>query len=282
MAVETVSRPTISPPLKWHGGKHYLSDKIHALADQTTYKHRVITHGGGMAELWNWEHDGISEIANDINGNLSNFWNVLRDEGQFADFQRRVQATPFSRPLWDEAEKHVTSDTGRSIERAFWFFVYARQSMAGRMDSFTPISRTRTRRGMNEQCSAWLSAIDGLPRVHERLKRVLILNTDAIKIIQQQDGPDTLFYSDPPYLRTTRTAPDVYQYEMTLEQHEQLLTTLASIKGKFILSAYQNDLYQSYADRHGWSKDTHELPNNAATGAKKKRMTEVLFYNFEI
>jgi len=44
--------------------------------------------------------------------------------------------------------------------------VNCRQSLAGRMDAFAPLSRRRTRRGMNEQCSAWWNAVEGLPAVH--------------------------------------------------------------------------------------------------------------------
>ena len=68
---------------------------------------------------------------------------------------------------------------------------------------------------MNEQASAWLAAVAGLSEVHARLSRVVILNRDALNVIRKQDGPDTLFYLDPPYLTETRTAPDVFAHEMT-------------------------------------------------------------------
>jgi len=60
---------------------------------------------------------------------------------------------------------------------------------------------------MNEQASAWLRAVDGLPDVHQRLQRVVILNDDAVIVIRQQDGPHTLYYLDPPYLHETRATP---------------------------------------------------------------------------
>ena len=96
---------------------------------------------------------------------------------------------------------------------------------------------------MNEQASAWLTAIEGLPAVHERLKRVVILNRDVLDVIRQQDGPDTLFYCDPPYLKETCASKDVYAHEMTDTQHLQLLELLNGIKGKFLLSGYPSGLY---------------------------------------
>ena len=38
-----------------------------------------------------------------------------------------------------------------------------------------------------------------MPAVHARLKRVVVLNRDALDVIRTQDGPGTLFYLDPPY-----------------------------------------------------------------------------------
>ena len=69
------------------------------------------------------------------------------------------------------------------VERAVNFFIRCRQSRAGCFKDFATLSRTRTRRGMNEQASAWLTVIDGLPEVHARLKRVVILNHDALDVI---------------------------------------------------------------------------------------------------
>src|SRR5205085_429085 len=110
--------------------------------------------------------------------------------------------------------------TGLSFQHAVWFFVLCRQSHSGRMREFTALTRTRVRRQMNAEASAWLTAIEGLPAIHDRLKRVVVLNRDALDVIRQQDGSDTLFYLDPPYLPETRVSSEVYDHEMGLAQHE--------------------------------------------------------------
>jgi DNA adenine methylase len=74
------------------------------------------------------------------------------------------------------------------VQRAVRFFVLCRQSLAGRMDTFAPLSKNRTRRRMNEQASAWLTAVEGLPAVHARLKRVAILNRPALMSFDNQPG----------------------------------------------------------------------------------------------
>ncbi len=148
------------------------------------------------------------------------------------------------------------------------------------MKDFATLSRNRVRRGMNEQVSAWLTAVEGLPEVHARLKRVVVVHGTAIKIIQQQDGPNTLFYCDPPYLHETRETTKDYQHEMTVEQHRELLSTLAGIEGKFMLSGYPSDLYDSWASIHGWNKRDFDLPNNASSKKEKERKIERVWMNY--
>jgi DNA adenine methylase len=97
---------------------------------------------------------------------------------------------------------------------------------------------------MCEQVSAWLSAVEGLPAVHARLKRVAVFNEPAVDVIRRYDDPDALFYCDPPYLHSTRTAKGVYdRFEMTDDDHRQLLDTLRGCRGKVLLSGYPNELY---------------------------------------
>jgi DNA adenine methylase len=262
----------ISPPLKWHGGKWYLEQRIVGLMPQHT--HYVEPFAGGLAVLLAKDPHGVSEVANDIDGHLSNFWQTLQREHTFGQFRRILEAVPFSESEWTNAD--LPSDD--PVDRAVRFFIRCRQSLAGRMDCFAPLSRTRTRRAMNEQASAWLNAIDGLSAVHERLKRVVVLNRDAMEVIRQQDGRDTLFYLDPPYLSETRTVDDVYRHEMTAEQHANLLAAIRTCKGKVMLSGYRSDLYDGQLKE--WSRHEFTIPNQAAGGKSKRRMTEVVWCNF--
>jgi len=262
----------VSPPLKWHGGKWYLATKIVALMPKHT--HYVEPYAGGLSVLLAKDPEGISEVANDLNGQLSGFWRVLQSEESFARFQRTIQAVPFSESEWQRSDR-LASDP---IAEAVRFFIQCRQSLAGRMDCFAPLSRTRTRRGMNEQASAWLNAVDGLGEVHARLRRVAILNRNALDVIQQQDGPDTLFYLDPPYLAETRAAEEVYRHEMNVEQHAELLDTICECKGKVLLSGYPSEMYDRQL--RDWTRHEFAIPNQASGGKKKRRMTEVVWANF--
>jgi DNA adenine methylase len=275
----------VNPPLKWHidGGKAYLAPKIVAL--MPPHVHYVEPYAGGLSVLLAKDPEGVSEVVNDLNGDLTIFWRVMQDEGNFREFVRRVEATPFSESEWDrEPEGEPRHGTElkyvSAVETAVRFFVRCRQSLAGRMKSFTGVTKTRTRRGMNNEVSAWLSAVEGLPAVHERLKRVLILNRDALEVIRSQDGPGTLFYLDPPYLHTTRVTTADYAHEMTRLQHADLLSALDKLKGKFLLSGYRSELYDGFATALGWHRTDFTVANHAAGGKAKRRMVESVWTNF--
>jgi len=267
---------TIKLPLKWHGGKYYLAKKIIALMPPHT--HYVEPYAGGLAVLLAKDPNGISEVVNDINGQLINFWRVLRDSEQFAKFERIINFIPLSRQEWEDAAIAQKTPTGDPVTDAVNFFVLCRQSLAGRMKSFTPLTRSRTRRGMNGNVSEWLSAVSGLEAVHERLKRVVVENDDALNVIRREDGLNNLFYIDPPYLHETRTSKDVYQYEMTEQQHEELLNTITKLKAKVMISGYESKLYKKKL--MGWNRHSFNLPNNAAGGDKKQRKEEIVWCNF--
>lgn len=279
-------RSRIPSPLKVHGGKAPLANRLVALFPP--HLHYVEPFAGSLAVLLAKDPQGVSEVVNDLNADLVCFWSVLRCQEDFAHFQRICQATPFSEDIWREARRVLQENAGQDdtflasdpVRRAWMFFVCCRQSLAGRQASFAPLSRRRTRRGMNEQASAWLSAVEGLPEVHARLKRVVVLNRPALEVIRQQDGPDTLFYIDAPYMHATRSAPRVYANEMTDQDHEELVALLRKVQGKVMVSMYPHPLYDRLYTHDGWRLIQFDRANQAAGGKVKRRMVECLWMNY--
>jgi DNA adenine methylase len=280
----------ISPPLKYHGGKGYLAPRIWDLIRARGHRHTNYVEpylGGGAVLLA--RPDSIqpaSEVVNDIDGDLTNFWRVLQGGDSFGAFHRLCEATPFSEAEWSDADmefrdwpEHDANATN-TVVRAWRFFVRCRMSLAGRMKSFTGVTKTRTRRGMNGEVSAWLTAVDGLPLVHARLRQVMVINRPALTVIRQFDSHDTLFYLDPPYVHATRATTTDYRHEMTEADHVEMLEALVRLRGKFVLSGYATQLYDAYSTREGWHRAEWDMPNNAAGGTTKRRMTEVVWMNF--
>lgn len=274
-------------PLKYHGGKAYLAKRIVALMPpKGSFINYVEPYFGGGSVLLEMDPEGVSEVANDLNAELANFWACLRDPLAFGLMRRQLEAMPFSEKDWheagcpDEAEGYWARSPHAPVDRAIAFFVRCRQSLSGRMAAFAGLTKTRTRRGMNEQVSAWLNAVDGLPAVHARLRRVLVLNRPALDVIREFDGAQALFYLDPPYLHDTRATTGEYAHEMSDVDHELLLAALVGIKGKFLLSGYHSKPYDQKAGIYGWKCHTFDLPNNSAGGKTKQRRVECVWTNF--
>ena len=266
-------------PLKMHGGKSYLADWI--ISHMQPHIHYVEPFFGGGAVLFRKDPEGVSEVVSDLNDELSNFWKILQDEYSFSEFVRRVQLTPFSKDEFEACRD--SGHKGSPTERAVAFFVHCRQSRQGLGKDFATLSRNRTRCGKNEQVSSWLAAVAGLPAAHERLKRVVILNDDALNVIRQQDGPNTLFYLDPPYLHETRhgnSANHEYKHEMTDDEHRLLLETLSGITGKFLLSGYHSQLYDSFGKQCGWTCHEKKIDLKSSSQKTKVIKTECLWCNF--
>jgi DNA adenine methylase len=267
-----ISKESLTQPLKWHGGKHYLAKRIIPL--MPPHIHYVEPYFGGGSVLLNKEADNISEVVNDIHSELTNFWRVLQSPGDFAQFQRIIEAVPFSQVEWEDS-KESASD---KIHRAVRFFIRCRLSRAGKFDCFATLSRNRLRRRMNEQASAWMTAVKGLPSVAARLQRVVILNDDAIEVIRREDGRRTLFYLDPPYVHDTRSATGDYQFEMSLDQHRELVEAIQQCEGKVLLSGYPNELYDR--ELQHWNRTDFEIDNKASSAKQKRIMTERVWMNF--
>jgi DNA adenine methylase len=288
-----VARP--SPPIKRHGGKAPLAKRIIALmppralnpnapaADDPGWVHFVEPFCGGAAvtlALLAEDPEGISILINDLDAALMDFWDTLRSREHAPELIRLANMTPLSRVEFGRA-RQGTRDLS-APERALAFLVRCRQSRQALGKDFVAPVRNRTRRGMQDQVSAWLSAVDGLPYWHGLLRRVLIENQPALKVIRSEDGLRTIFYIDCPYLHETRSARSAYgPLEMTDAQHAELLETLANVKGRFLLSGYHSPLYDRFALAHRWHCTEIETDNKAGGGATKRRMVECIWTNYE-
>lgn len=261
---------TIRPPVKWHGGKHYLAPHIISCFPA---HHTYVEPYGGAASVMLRKPPSPVEVYNDIDARLTQLFIVLRDHS--AELQRRLTLTPYSEVEFDEA---LVSNSSDMIEQARVFFVRCRMSLGGRGDAFS-YTKHRVRRGMADVVSGYLSTIDSeLPKIIERLRCVQIIRRSAADVIHTWDSPDTLFYLDPPYPAQSRASAAVYDYEMNDLQHRELATLLGTVSGKVILSGYPCPLYEELYG--GWRKQMFDIPNNAAGGPAKRRMVEGLWFNW--
>ena len=128
--------------------------------------------------------------------------------------------------------------------------------------------------------NAWWTAIDDLPQIVERLKRVQIVHQHACDVIPKFDQPDGLIYCDPPYVHAIRSkgGTEVYGAEMSDDDHQRIAYILYECKSKVVLSGYPSDLYNElYAS---WRTVDFFIANHASGASKKAREVERLWFNF--
>lgn len=237
-------------PIQWFGGKGKMTAKIVPLLNQIEHKYYAEPFGGGASVLLAKPPASV-ETYNDLDSALYDFFMTLADDAAFERFYRKVAVLPYSRQLYNECRADWRAQTERH-ERVWRWYVVARMSFGGRFGHSLGTVVTASNRGMAATTSNWLSALDMLPRIHDRLQRVQLENAPALRIIERYDTPDTLFYCDPPYPPSTRKGGG-YAHEMTHEDHAALVAALLKIKGKAALSCYDHPVYQPLAAA-GWQR----------------------------
>lgn len=263
---------TVRSPVKWYGGKHYLAARIVVRFPP----HRIYLEpfGGGASVLLNKPPCEV-ESYNDLDLRITRLFRVLRDRGD--EFIKRVRLVPYSESEFRDAAEYP--DGSDDLAKAVCDFIRWRQSFGGQGRSWS-CTTTRARGGMADNVNAWWTAIDGLPQIIERLRRVQILCQPAIAAIRRFDHPKTLIYADPPYVHSTRSkgATSVYGVEMSDDEHSDLAEALDSCRSMVVLSGYPSPLYDGlYA---GWRRTEFDMANHAAGGKRKARQTECLWMNF--
>jgi DNA adenine methylase len=240
--------------------------------------HYVEPFGGSASVLLNRDPSPI-ETYNDMEGDVVNFFRVLRDNGD--ELIRKLELTPYSREEFYYACYEKAQD---AVERARRFFIRILQGPNNQNEKLRlgewMRSVSTSSNGMSARCSKWLSSIDRLPLVRDRLMRVQIENRPAIDVIERCDSSETLFYCDPPYPMESRPGGVAYCFEMDDRDHRELAEVLHSVKGKVAISGYRcplmDELYKDWL-RHD---ERPKIPASSANKSKTPRQ-ECLWTNYE-
>lgn len=173
----------------WYGGKFSHLSWLLPLLPRC--HHYCEPFAGSAAVLLNRAPSPV-ETYNDLDGDVVNFFRVLRDRGD--ELTKAIALTPFAREEYYEAI-HGPQVGISDVERARRFFVRARQTRTGLAQTASlgrwANCRDTSRAGMSGVVSRWLGSVESLPEVAERLLWVQIENRPAIDLIRLNDGPGT-------------------------------------------------------------------------------------------
>lgn len=260
-------------PLTYYGGKKRITADILPLIPQ----HRIYCEpffGGGA--VFFAKQPSYLEVINDHNEMLINFYdmcqtnfeklsgmikNTLHSEAQYrkavAIYHGQIDADNLTKAV---ATWVVFHESWNSSARAGWKFDM------GTGGSHIAKTLAHARRNF-------------CPWLQKRLQYVQISCRDALQVIQERDTADTFFYLDPPYPGANQGHYSGY----TWDNLEELLTLLAAIKGKFMLSNYPSDMISKFsAEQHWHTRQIFYKKDSCLVQNRNAKKTEVLLINYQI
>lgn len=259
------------PALRYHGGKFRLA----AWLMQFFPAHETYTEAfGGAAGVLIQKPRSKNEVYNDLDGDVVNFFRVLRDRRQREELIEACLLTPYARDefalAWEPCE-HPVERARRTAIRAQMGF-----GSAGATKGATGF-RINTQREYTSNAWNWASYPQAIAAAGERLQGVLIENRTAVEVLVQHDTTSSLHFVDPPYVRDTRVLKTqaAYRHEMTNADHQELLECLLSLKGYVVLCSYEHELYAGMLK--GWKR--FETQARAAGHKGSVMRTEVVWIN---
>ncbi|SHJ45093.1 DNA adenine methylase [Aquimarina spongiae] len=259
----------------YFGGKFSHCDQIYPYFPNQ-FNHFVDLFAGSFAMSLNYRKNVI-KTANEINGEVTNFFTVLRDHTD--ELIVRLLHTPCSLEEYNNAWYNHPTD---NIENARRYFVRVRQSFFGlgaqRKNKGWHMAKSQLNAAGGETVSRWNNAIPKLYEVAEVLRSEFqILNLDYKEAIVKTDTKNTFFYYDPPYPKECRASFNDYRFEFTDDNHRELAEAAHNTKGYGMISGYDcklmNDLYGD------WNRI--KLPkkkNNIRSG----EVQEVIWFNYPL
>ena len=259
-------------PFGYFGGKFFMADKLMPLfPDHKTY---VEVFGGSGAILINKKPSEI-EVYNDIDGELYNFFKVIADEKLFKKFQEKISLLPYSRECYYEY-RDMRTDKLNKVERAVRFYYLIKSTR------HSTCKYTGWKFSVEANMPKRIKSVDKLSLIHKRLSDVYIDNLDFRKLIANWDRPDTFFYLDPPYVVSSSKSGG-YMFEMTDKDHNDLIDILLNIKGKWLLSGYDNNIYNKRLSDF-YRQDFNCLANSLRYRDKNNNpvRTETVWANYDL
>jgi DNA adenine methylase len=257
-------------PITYYGGKQQLASKIISLIPEHEIYCEPFVGGGAV---FFQKQPSKSEIINDVNGELINFYEVIQKD--FSLLAQEVSISLHSRELHRQARViNENPEMFDRIKRAWAVWVIANSSFgAGWKAGWGYDAAGTTTKKISNKRTAFTEELA------IRLQNVQIECYDALKIIRSRDTRNTFFYCDPPYPDTDQGHYDGY----SADDFRQLLEVLENVEGKFLLSSFRHPVLKEFTVKNSWYQiELHMAkPMTAHSGVTKEKI-EVLTANYSI
>jgi DNA adenine methylase len=267
-------------PVIWIGGKYYSVAVILAALPPAEDYDVYCEPMGGAAHVLAAKLEGSHiEVYNDANRDLVNFWMWVRDMPDV--LAERLRSLPYSRVLFYQYHASLYDGTELdSLERAVRWFYVLRSSFSSCVG---PVANGWSSSGLRQsKARSYHNALSLFGTISERFRYVQLDCRDFAAVIEQYQGPRTLFYVDPPYVDCEHYYRDeAGAARFTWESHERLAVLLNQTEAKVALSYYAHPQLDAWYPPDRWRRLTWEMVKHAQlTRARRDRGHEVLLMNY--
>jgi len=248
-------------PIPWMGSKRRLADQIlRRFPDHHCY---VELFAGSGALLFAREEPANVEVLNDVDGEIVNFFRVLKHH--LVEVCRELRFSVPSRRIF-EWLKATPPETLTDIQRAARFYYLQRTCFGGRS-----VNRSFGYSTTNAPKLNLVRLEEDFSEIHGRLHRVLVEELPWQSCLRRYDRPTTLFFADPPYFGLTG-----YGQPWTLEHYAELATALGAIAGKALITI--NDCPEMRGVFEGFAFDRLQIRYMVGRAVETRRPRGELLY----
>ena len=267
-------KPRLKTPISYYGWKQNMLKHILPLVPE----HKIYIEpyfGGGS--LFRAKEPAKCEVINDVNMNLVNFYQVLKNKGK--QLEAKIKDTLHSRETYKKAM--LIYDCPRlfaddDVTRAWSMYVVTNQGFLHRVWSWGFDKEKRSSQVFKNKVDLFGA------NLIDRIRYTQIEQNDAYKVIMSRDSEDAFIYCDPPYINTNMGH---YSKTYSEDDFKRDLEVLANIKWKFLLSNYPWEILNFYIKKYNRYVKTFDKPLSAShnnNAGKSRRKTEVLVANYPI
>jgi DNA adenine methylase len=255
------------------GGKHYMVREL--LKHVPPHRTYIEPFFGAGNLFWN-KPPSRGSVINDIDAHVVNFFRVLRNEQLASELIEKLKLTPYARDEYEYAFKNRDDIDLSDVERARLFFIRARQGATTVLGKRSASRTNWMAVNRADEAPVFANAVENMASFIDKLRRVMIENDDALRVLARYDNARAFFYIDPPYCHSTRKS-GFYRHEMGEDQHVALIEKLITMKGKIMLSGYPSALYDKLTDS-GWRRV--DIAAVCCVSAHRASRTECLWMNY--
>lgn len=171
------SLSSLSPPLRWAGGKQKMSDEI---IDKMPPHKTYVEPFAGSASIYFAKPLAEKNVINDVNKGLINFYKELKNDKSCKKLSKCKSP--------DNIDKFHKLQEKKDTDACAFLGVHRKSFGGSPIGGFTDYPDAKTDK-IEENCDEY----------QKKLSMTKILNEDYKKVFKDHDSKDTLTYMDPPY-----------------------------------------------------------------------------------